>query len=60
MYKVLLEIHSKRTQANGVGVSSSAVILEFDSTFARDRFLENLIEHENVNGIEVNRIARTL
>ncbi|AZU98762.1 hypothetical protein vBAbaMPhT2_130 [Acinetobacter phage vB_AbaM_PhT2] len=60
MYKVLLEIHSKRGPSQNVAISSSAVVLEFDSTFARDRFLENLIEHENVNGIEVNRIARTL
>ncbi|AWY10235.1 hypothetical protein HYQ20_gp192 [Acinetobacter phage vB_AbaM_Berthold] len=60
MYKVLLEIHSKRDSWQNVAISSSAVVLEFDSTLARDRFLENLIEHENVNGIEVNRIARTL
>ncbi|AXY82699.1 hypothetical protein KARL1_80 [Acinetobacter phage KARL-1] len=60
MYQVLLEIHSKIRIGQEVAISTSTTLINFDSTFRRDKFIDGLITYENVNGIEVNRIAHTL
>ncbi|QHJ74136.1 hypothetical protein Lazarus_201 [Acinetobacter phage vB_AbaM_Lazarus] len=60
MYQVLLEIHSKICIGQEVAISTSTTLINFDSTFRRDKFIDGLITYENVNGIEVNRIAHTL
>lgn len=60
MYKVLLELHSKMHSSAGVSVSSSITKLYFDTENERDVFLKNLIKYENVNGIDVSRVAHVL